>query len=50
MEPRLQLSPTTVLKPNLIASKSGNVNVIDAQVVYAGQPLDASQRAPYQGL
>ena len=43
-EPRLQLSPATMLKPDLIVSKSGSVNVIDAQVVYAGQPLDASHR------
>ena len=33
-----------MLKPDLAVSKSGSVNVIDAQVVYAGQPLDASHR------
>ena len=42
-EPRLRLSPATMLKPDLDAS-SGSFNVIDAQVVNARQPLDASYR------
>ena len=39
-EMRLQLSSATMLKLDLIASK--HESVIDAQVVYAGQLLDAS--------
>ena len=40
-DPHLQLSPTTMLKLDLIASK--NRSIIDAQVLYAEQPLDASR-------
>ena len=41
-ELRLQLLPATVLKPDRRASKNGSISVIDAQDLYAGQPLDAS--------
>ena len=43
-EPRLQLSPATMPKPDLIASKNASISVIEAQVEYAGQLLDASHR------
>ena len=42
MEPRFQISPATMLKPDNIGSKNESINVIYALVVYAGQPLDQS--------
>ena len=38
------LSSALMLKPHLIEWKNGSINVIDAHVVYAVQPLDASHR------
>ena len=34
MEPRIQLSPASMLKPDLIALKNERINIIDAQIAF----------------